>query len=479
MVASESWTRLVYAFQPARPVANAIRRLRETAVRSNSTKSLALAAGPSLGNLSGLGSLQDWGLELARDLSDFKAHLIPWEDIDTGALVSGPPGTGKTMFAQALARTCNIPIVSASAAQWQAAGYLNDLLKAMRGSFDEARSKGISLLFIDELDAVGSRSIHDSYQADYKRQVINGLLELLDGFDRRAGVVVIAATNHPENIDPALLRAGRLDRHFIIPLPDASTRQQIFAFHAGLPVPKGEEDHFSQSTIGMSGADIKQLVRDGRRRARRQGGKFDFRHIADVLRPLVALPAEHLRVSAFHEAGHAIVGIELGMELESISISDTVFSVGVVTLGGAVFLSPSFPMKTLSFYRDQITMYLGGLAAEILIFGEFTAAVASDPQSDLGLATGLATELEATLGLGRTLAIHTGSKADLPQLLARDPVLRIAVDEVLEKQLSIAKKILCSRYDALLAIADQLERKKAMSAADVKEALAKHPAARN
>ncbi|OQP88175.1 hypothetical protein BTR14_01585 [Rhizobium rhizosphaerae] len=429
-----------------------------------------------MADLNGLGAVKEWGLELAMDLSDFRSGLISWDDVDNGALVSGPPGTGKTLFAEALARTCDIPIVAVSAAQWQTAGYLNDMLKAMRESFGEAQSKGPALLFVDELDAVGSRMINDSRNADYKRQVINGLLELLDGFERRSGVVVLGATNHPENIDPAILRAGRLDRHFFLSLPDAATRRQIFTFHADFSIPEEQEDGFARSTAGMSGADIKQLVRDGRRVARRQGEKFGFEHIVKVATPLLALPSEHMRVAAYHEAGHAIVGVDLGMKLQGISINERVLSVGLDTLGGASFASDPFALKTRSFYCGLIAMYLGGLAAETIIFGEFTDAVANDPRSDLAMATELATRMVACLGMGRTLAIDAVAARDLGRLRAADRRLRMAVDEVLERQFTTATEILEHRGRALCAVAETLLNRKSMSASEVSEVLDSYPA---
>lgn len=474
MIACESWTRLVYAFPPDRPVLAGLRRLRETAERSPVQKAAPVAQGPTLEDLSGLGSAKEWGLELARDLADFKAGLIPWDDVDTGALISGLPGTGKTLFAEALARTCALPIVAVSAAQWQAAGYLNDLLKAMRDSFREAQSKGTALLFIDELDAIGSRAVNDSQNADYKRQVINGLLELLDGFERRTGIVVVGATNHPEYIDTAILRPGRLDRHFVIPLPDPKSRQQIFEFHAGFAVPEDYKAQLARSTAGMSGAALKQLVRDGRRIARRSGIPFGFEHVLEAAKPLIDLPVELMRVAAFHEAGHAIVGLELGMELERISIADKVLNEGVNTLGGALFTRQAFSMKTRSFYLNLITMYLGGLAAETLMYGEFTESVAGDPNSDLAVATALATKVEASFGMGGTLAIDVVPDHDLGRLRTIDVRVRDAVSEILDRQFTRAKEILDVRSTALRTIADTLLNVGVMSAAEVSEVLRRH-----
>uniref|UniRef100_A0A7C1NZI3 AAA family ATPase n=1 Tax=Agrobacterium albertimagni TaxID=147266 RepID=A0A7C1NZI3_9HYPH len=412
------------------------------------------------------------------DLTQFNAGTLLWDEVDTGALIYGPPGTGKTLFVQALARTCGLPIVAASAARWQAAGYLNDLLKAMQESFLQAQSKAPALLFIDELDAIGSRSVNDSNHSDYKRQVINGLLELLDGFERRTGIVVIGATNNPENVDTALLRSGRLGRHLEIPLPDATARRQILQFKAGFPVPDEHSDAFARATTGMSGADLEQLVRDGRRSARLQGKPFNFGHIIEVAPRLVDLPAKQMRVVAFHEAGHAIVGVELGLDLQGVSINDQVIANERDTLGGVVFATPCFPMKTRSYLRDHISMYLAGIAAETLVFGEFTVGATGHPSSDLALATNLATKIEACYGMGATLAIDLAKENDLAPLRVADLSLRKAVKDLLDTEFQRAKTILRCRSDALNAIAEILLATQVMNAVEIRDVLEKYPARR-
>ncbi|WSG75919.1 ATP-binding protein [Rhizobium beringeri] len=172
---------------------------------------------PSLDELEGYGEARDWGLALADDVRAWERAEIPWSEVDRGILISGPPGSGKTLFASALARTCGIEVVATSVSRWQSMGHLGDMLGAMRKSFQEAAAKKPCILFLDELDSIGDRATFKGDNAQYSSQVVNGLLELVDGFDRLEGVVVVGATNFPEKIDPALRRAGRLDRHIAFP----------------------------------------------------------------------------------------------------------------------------------------------------------------------------------------------------------------------------------------------------------------------
>ncbi|MCK3776664.1 ATP-binding protein [Ensifer sesbaniae] len=144
----------------------------------------------------GYGGAKEWGLELAQDLIDWQRGRIDWSEVDTGIVLSGPPGVGKTQFAAALARQCSVPIIAASLARWQARGHLGDLLKAMRSDFDKAKESAPCILFCDELDSFGDRNSFSADNKDYSTQVVNGFLEHLDGLDGREGVVVIGATNN-------------------------------------------------------------------------------------------------------------------------------------------------------------------------------------------------------------------------------------------------------------------------------------------
>ncbi|WP_292492059.1 ATP-binding protein [Mesorhizobium sp.] len=204
---------------------------------------------------------------------DRPGRLGGWQDVDRGILLSGPPGTGKTTFAGALARTCDVHLVLGSLGRWQAKGHLGDLLKAMRAAFDEARKNAPSIIFIDEIDAVGDREKYSDHNAQYCTEVVAALLECIDGADGREGVTVVGACNHPHKLDAALVRAGRLDRHVHIPLPDQQGREGILRWHLQGLLPDADLSGIAAKTAGWNGASLEQLVHSwcGRAGASRGG----------------------------------------------------------------------------------------------------------------------------------------------------------------------------------------------------------------
>jgi ATP-dependent 26S proteasome regulatory subunit len=179
-----------------------------------------------------------WGESLAQDLKDYMAKRIPWSEMDKGALLHGEPGTGKTIFATALAATCKVPLVATSYAEWQRSkdGHMGDVLAAMNDDFKLAKKHAPCILFIDEIEAVGSRTAGGNNRHWYTG-IITALNEQLHGIFSREGVVVIAATNYPDRIDPALLRPGRLDTRIAIPMPTAEDLGGIARFHLRQDLP--------------------------------------------------------------------------------------------------------------------------------------------------------------------------------------------------------------------------------------------------
>ncbi len=424
-----------------------------------------LGEGPPLEVLDGYGEAKTWGLAAAADLQAYRAGRLGWEEFDhRGLLLSGPPGVGKTSFAKALAKSARVPLVATSVAEWNASSYLSGTLQAIRKVFAQARSQAPCILFIDELDGISDRAQIRGEYVQYWTQIVNLFLELLAGMEERPGVVVVAATNHPDQIDPAVKRAGRLDREIEIAKPDTAALARIFRHHIGAGILADQSTlPLALAARGMTGADVEAFVRRAKGAARRSGRDVT---VGDLLieirqgrRPLS--PEERYRV-AVHEAGHAIVGHALGFgAFMELSLHDD---------GGQTLVSLAGDgATTLAGLEAALASILGGKVAEEIELGAGSAGAGLGPESDLAMATRIARNIELAYGFGHLGNIHLEPASGEMVMIAG---LLPAVSERLRRAGERARATLSERRPALQAIARLLEREGYLSRAEIDCALA-------
>ena len=339
-----------------------------------------------------------------------------------GVLMAGPPGTGKTLLARAVAGEAHVPFFSVSGS-----GFVEMFVglgaARVRDLFEQARTRAPAIMFIDEIDALGTRRDSGGFAgSDEREQTLNQLLAEMDGFEESGGVVVLAATNRPDALDPALRRPGRFDREVIVPLPDRAERSAILAAHArGKNLgPDTDLDQVAAATPGFSGADLANLVNEAAVTAVRSGRTILTAADFDAARDRVLLgtrrssplaPGE-LATVAIHEAGHALVAT-LSPH------ADPVTRVTVLGAGQALGLTETLPADDRRLYgerylADTLAVRLGGRAAERLIRGEASTGAADD----LASATALATQMVREFGLSEAIGpvSYSGPPAGYPAL---------------------------------------------------------------
>ncbi len=345
--------------------------------------------------------------------------------IPKGVLLYGPPGTGKTLLARAVAGEAGVPFYSISGSDFVEM-FVGVGASRVRDLFEQAKANAPAIVFVDEIDAVGRhRGAGFGGGHDEREQTLNQLLVELDGFDVKGGVIVIAATNRPDILDPALLRPGRFDRQIVVAQPDLAGRKGILRVHArGKPFADGVElDMIARRTAGFTGADLANVINEAALlTARANGTKITMaaleesidRVMAGPERKSVLLSERERKLIAYHEGGHALVG-------HALPNADPVHKITIIPRGRALGYTASAPQEdkflvTRSEMMDQLAMLLGGRTAEELVFHEPTTGAANDIDKASQIARGMVTEY----GMSERLGARKFGSGDGEPFLGRD-----------------------------------------------------------
>ena len=337
--------------------------------------------------------------------------------IPTGALLVGSPGTGKTLLARAIAGEAGVPFFTISGSDFVEM-FVGVGASRVRDMFEQAKRNAPCIVFIDEIDAVGrSRGIGIGGGNDEREQTLNQLLVEMDGFESNDGVIIIAATNRPDVLDPALLRPGRFDRQVEVPTPDISGREKILEVHAR-KIKSGPDVKLkviARGTPGFSGADLANLVNEAALLAARVGRSYvtmeDFENAKDKVmmgseRRSLVMTEDERTLTAYHEAGHAIVGMNVPQH-------DPIHKATIIPRGRALGLVIALPERdhlsvTYAKYRSKVAMAMGGKAAEELKFGSenVTSGAASDIKQVTRIARAMVTQFGMSDKLGNIDYAH-------------------------------------------------------------------------
>jgi cell division protease FtsH len=406
-----------------------------------------------------------------------------------GILLVGPPGTGKTLLAKAVAGEAKVPFYSISGSELVEM-FVGVGAARVRDLFHEARQRAPAIIFIDELDALGrARGIGPFAGGhDEKEQTLNQLLVELDGFDSSSGLVILAATNRPEILDPALLRAGRFDRQILVDRPDRSGRIEILKVHSRKVrlAPDVDLEKIAALTPGFTGADLANLVNEAALLATRSGSEaVTGRHLVNAIERIVAglekrnrlLNPKEREIVAYHEMGHTIVAFSLpGV--------DRVHKVSIIPRGiGSLGYTIQRPtddrfLMTKEELEDKMTVLLGGRAAELVVFGHLSTGAADDLQRVTDIARNMATRFGMSERLGSMAyerdprSVLTGPSA-MPPFHEREYAEKTAaaVDEevrtLIDRMLQRARELLERRRDLLDRSARQLLEKETLDESEL------------
>ncbi|MBV6477459.1 MAG: ATP-dependent zinc metalloprotease FtsH [Ignavibacteria bacterium] len=404
--------------------------------------------------------------------------------IPRGVLLLGPPGTGKTLLARAVAGEAGVPFFSISGADFVEM-FVGVGASRVRDLFDQGKKNAPCIIFIDEIDAVGRhRGAGLGGGHDEREQTLNQLLIEMDGFEQNNGVIIIAATNRPDILDPALLRPGRFDRQVVVDRPDVKGREGILKVHTRkTPLAKDVVvEILAKGTPGFSGADIANLVNEAALLAARRNSDFvtmrDFEEAKDKVmmgtaRKSLIISEREKKTTAYHESGHVIVA-------KMIPEADPVHKVTIIPRGRALGVTTYLPMDEKHTYSKEyleamIAYAMGGRAAEKLIFNEYTTGASND----IDRATGMARKMVCEFGMSEKLGpVAYGQKQDeiflgreINQHRDYSETTQILIDEEIKKivqnGMDKAEKILNDNIDKLHKMSEELLEREILDSAEI------------
>jgi cell division protease FtsH len=418
--------------------------------------------------------------------------------IPRGCLLVGPPGTGKTLIARAVAGEANVPFFTISGSDFVEM-FVGVGASRVRDMFEQAKKNAPCIIFIDEIDAVGRhRGAGLGGGNDEREQTLNQLLVEMDGFEANEGIIIIAATNRPDVLDPALLRPGRFDRQIVVPNPDVGGREKILRVHMRkVPLaPDVDAKVIARGTPGFSGADLANLVNEAAllaaRRNKRLVTQAEFEDSKDKVmmgaeRRSMIMTEEEKRLTAYHEAGHAIVGLHVPQH-------DPLHKVTIIPRGRALGVTVSLPERDrLSYTRQycvsRLASVFGGREAEILIFGpdNVTNGATGDIQQATRLARAMVMEWGMSEKLGRVRYHGNEQEVFLGHSVTQtvnmsEETARLVDDEIrslIEAGEQTARRILSEHVDDLHKLAKALLEHETLSADEVDKVLRGEPIVRN
>ncbi len=410
--------------------------------------------------------------------------------IPKGCLLVGPPGTGKTLLARAIAGEANVPFFTISGSDFVEM-FVGVGASRVRDMFEQAKKNAPCIVFIDEIDAVGRhRGAGLGGGNDEREQTLNQLLVEMDGFESNEGVILIAATNRPDVLDPALLRPGRFDRQVVVPNPDIGGREKILKVHMRkVPLaPDVDPRVLARGTPGFSGADLANLVNEAALRAARVGKRLvtmvDFEYAKDKVmmgteRRSMAMTDEEKKLTAYHEAGHALVAMHVPK-------SDPLHKVTIIPRGRALGVTMQLPERdhlshTKLFLESRLAILFGGRTAEEIIFGpeNVTTGAASDIQVATQMARGMITAYGMSDKLGRVRYQANEQEVFLGHAVTQTQNISEATAQIIDQEVhrlieegeGQAKHILTEHLDDLHTIAKALLEYETLSRDEIDQVL--------